>query len=327
MRIVDLYAKAWEGIRKGYESGRLAHAYLIAGSPLGEGLQFAESMLKLLFCQSDEKPCDTCEECKRVAAHKHMDILWLEPESKARQIKTEEVRILVQRISQTAYGGGWKAAVILSAECLNENSESVLLKTLEEPSPQSMLLLVTEFPQVLKPTIISRCQRIMLSAGGSARMEKLWKKPVMDLLRRLPPSNGLEAGRLANRLGNVLEMVKKRITESVKEETISDETAIGENKLNDVMDGRINARLREVQSEIFRTMLYWHRDLLMLVEQVDETLLNFPEEIQVIKTQAAKQSVSSALRNIETIEGMFRQINRNIPSTQVLDEAMRKLIP
>ena len=83
----------------------------------------------------------------------------------------------------------------------------------------------------------------------------------------------------------------------------------------------------EVQSGIFRTLLDWHRDLLMLVEQVDESLLNFPEEISVIREQATKQSASSALRNIETIESMPRRINRNIPATQVLDEALRRLIP
>ena len=99
MEPCDLHAEAWEGIRNGVESGRLAHAYVIEGSPRGNALQFAESFLKLLFCAAAEKPCNMCNNCRLIESHKHVDTLWLEPQSKARQIKADEVRGLVRRLS------------------------------------------------------------------------------------------------------------------------------------------------------------------------------------------------------------------------------------
>ena len=108
MDTVDMHAEAWKGIRNGFESGRLAHAYVIVGSPRGNALQFAESFLKLLFCESAEKPCNECVTCRRVEEHKHSDTLWLEPQSKSRQIKADEVRAVVRRMTQTSFEGGWK---------------------------------------------------------------------------------------------------------------------------------------------------------------------------------------------------------------------------
>ncbi|MCF7848852.1 MAG: hypothetical protein K9M45_08390 [Kiritimatiellales bacterium] len=326
MQPVDIYGEAWEGIRNGFESGRMAHAYLIVGSPRGNALRFCESVLQLLFCESEDKPCKVCNGCQRVELHKHVDILWIEPQSKSRQIKADDIRALVSRMAMTSYEGGWKAGVVVSADCMNDSSANVLLKTLEEPPKKSILFLITDSPQTLLPTIISRCQRIVLPSNEGGAMEELWRDPLREIMRSLPPANGLDAGRLSNRLKAVLDLVKNQIAELVEEDAATDETAIDEAKQKEILDARINARLLEVQSGIFRTMLDWHRDLLMLVKQVDASLLIFPDELAVMKEQAAKQSVSSALRNIDTIESMPRRINRNIPVTQVLDEALRNLM-
>jgi len=325
MEAIDLYAEAWEGIRNSHESGRLAHAYIIVGSPRGNALQFAEAFLKLIYCESTEKPCNHCTNCRLIDSHKHVDTLWIEPQSKARQIKADEVRGLVHRMTQTSFEGGWKAGILVSAECMNVNSANILLKTLEEPPPKSVLLLLTDSLQALLPTIISRCQKIVLSAEKAGMMGALWEAPLMKILHELPPNGGLDASRLAGRLKSILDAVKAEIASAVEEELGSDDEAFDGSKLKDVLDARTNARLKEVQTEVFRVMLDWHRDILLLVSKADAAHLVFHGEQSVLAGQAAQHTQASALQAIQVVEGMARRLDRNIPAMQIFDEAFRKL--
>ncbi|RKX43104.1 MAG: hypothetical protein DRP64_08715 [Verrucomicrobia bacterium] len=326
METIDLYAEAWEGIRNSHESGRLAHAYIIVGSPRGNALQFAESFLKLLYCESADKPCNECTNCRRIESHKHIDTLWIEPQSKARQIKADEVRGLVHRMTQTSFEGGWKAGILVSAECMNTTSANILLKTLEEPPPKTVLLLITDSPQALLPTIISRCQKIVLSEGRAGGNDATWEAPLMQLLHELPPGGGLDAARLAGKLKGILDTVKTEIADAVEEDLDQNDEALDESKLKDVLDARINARLKEVQAEVFRIMLDWHRDTLMLVSKVDDVHLIFPNDQNVLAEQAKQHTQASALQATQVVEGMARRLDRNIPPAQIFDEAFRKLV-
>lgn len=326
METIDLHTEAWEGIRNSCETGRLAHAYIIVGSPRGNALKFAESFLKLLYCESAARPCSHCTNCRLIDAHKHVDTLWIEPQSKARQIKADEVRGLVHRMTQTSFEGGWKAGILVSAECMNVNSANILLKTLEEPPPKSMLLLVTDSPQALLPTIISRCQKIVLSTDKADKADTVWQDPLMEIMRELPPGGGLDAARLAGRLKTILDVVKAEIAYAVEEELGNNDEALDESKLKDVMDARTNARLKEVQSEVFRIMLDWHRDILLLVSKADTEHLIFPDEQSALAEQAMRHTQASALQSTQVVEGMARRVERNIPAAQIFDEAFRKLV-
>ncbi len=326
METIDLHAEAWEGIRNSYENNRLAHAYVIVGSPRGNALQFSESFLKLLYCSATEKPCNECTNCRLIESHKHADTLWIEPQSKARQIKADDVRGLVNRMTQTSFEGGWKAGILVSAECMNTNSANVLLKTLEEPPKKTLLLLITDSPQALLPTIISRCQKIVLAEGKAVGKNTLWEAPLMELLRELPATSGLDASRLAGKLKAILDTVKAEITESIEEELGGNDEALDESKLKETLEARIKARLKEVQSEVFRVMLDWYRDILMLVSRVDTEHLIFPNDQNILKEQAKEHTQSSALQAIQVVEGMSRRLDRNIPAVQIFDEAFRKLV-
>lgn len=322
----DLHAEVWEGIRNGFEAGRLAHAYVIVGSPRGNALRFTESFLKLLFCDSIERPCNECLACRQVEAHKHVDTLWLEPQSKSRQITADEIRYLVRRMTQTSFEGGWKAGIILSAECMNTQSANVLLKTLEEPPPKTLILLVTDSPQSLLPTIISRCQKIVLSSDNAETMDAAWRVPLMEVLHDLPPSGGLSATRLASQLKGVFDEVKAEIADAVAEDLEQRDEALDESKLKDILAARTNARLKEVQADVFRIMLDWHRDVLMLTSGIDEQHLIFPDDRGILLAQAKFHTPGSALQAVKVVEGMAQRLNRNIPDLQIFDEAFRKLV-
>lgn len=325
MEAVDLHAEAWEGIRNGFESGRLAHAYVIVGSPRGNALEFAESFLKLLFCESAEKPCNDCVACRQVEAHKHVDNLWIEPQSKSRMVLVDDVAGLIRRISQTSFEGGWKAGVVLQADRMNIESENKLLKTLEEPPPKTILLLVTDSPQGLLPTIISRCQKIVLSQGNTGAMDAVWHASLMEILHNLPPTGGLGAARLASQLKGLFDVVKAGIADAVEDDLDQNDEALDESKLKAILEARTNARLKEVQADVFRVILDWHRDVLMLASGIESAELVFSKDGNILAGQAERHTQASALQAIQVVEGMARRLDRNIPDLQIFDEAFRKL--
>lgn len=319
------HAEVWQGLRKSIAAGRLAHAYIVVGSPRGDALGFTESFLKLLFCGGNERPCNRCTACRQVDAHSHIDTAWLEPRSKTRQIKADEIRALIQRLSRTSYEGGWKAGIILAADCMNDTAANILLKTLEEPPPRTLLLLVTDAPQSLLPTILSRCQKIVWSDARAAATEAEWLEPLMQILHDLPPAGGLDAARLASRLKGLFDGIRDGIADSVAEELSRDAETLEASKLKEVLDARTRAALKAVQADVFRMMVEWHRDVLLLVSTGAEAHLVFPQEVRQLREQAARHTQASALKATTVIETMARRQERNIPDLQIFDEAFRQM--
>jgi DNA polymerase-3 subunit delta' len=138
---------------------RQAHAYLLHG-PAGIGKRaLAERLLALLLCQQANagQPCGHCKSCRLLQAGSHPDAFVLEPEEWDRPIKVDQVRSLVDFVVQTAQLGGRKVVLLEPAEAMNLNAANALLKSLEEPSGDTVLLLISHQPSRLLPTIKSRC--------------------------------------------------------------------------------------------------------------------------------------------------------------------------
>ncbi|MBK3867837.1 DNA polymerase III subunit delta' [Pseudomonas stutzeri] len=138
---------------------RHAHAYLLHG-PGGIGKrQLAEQLMALLLCQrpANGHACGNCKACQLLAAHTHPDHYVLEPEEADKAIRVDQVRDLVGFVTQTAQLGGRKVVLLEPAEAMNLNAANALLKSLEEPSGDTVLLLISHQPSRLLPTIKSRC--------------------------------------------------------------------------------------------------------------------------------------------------------------------------
>ena len=136
-----------------------AHAYLLHG-PQGIGKRaLAERLMALLLCQrpANLQACGQCKSCMLLAAGSHPDNYVLEPEEADKPIKVDQVRDLVSFVVQTAQLGGRKVVLIEPVEAMNINAANALLKSLEEPSGNTVLLLVSHQPSRLLPTIKSRC--------------------------------------------------------------------------------------------------------------------------------------------------------------------------
>ncbi|WP_375739630.1 DNA polymerase III subunit delta' [Pseudomonas boanensis] len=138
---------------------RHAHAYLLHG-PAGIGKRaMAERLMAFLLCQSPDRlqACGRCKACMLLSAGTHPDAFVLEPEEADKAIRVDQVRELVGFVVQTAQLGGRKVVLLEPAEAMNLNAANALLKSLEEPSGDTVLLLISHQPSRLLPTIKSRC--------------------------------------------------------------------------------------------------------------------------------------------------------------------------
>lgn len=317
MSSIDSFTAALDGLKQGYETGRLAHAYLVVGSPRGNALAFSESFIQFLFCRDKNRPCGKCPECDRVKRHEHPDVLWLQPETKSRRIDIEQIREeLTPRISRTSYGGSYKVGVILYADRLTEGAANAFLKTLEEPPGSSLLLLVTNSVQNLLPTIVSRCQRVVLSAGQEE--DGPWQAALLDVLRRGPPQDSIEALIQSGLLKAILNDVKKAV--AAEEESAASEA---NDESEEAHDARMAARVLEVRTSIMRQLLLWKRDVLVVVLGAGDDVLHFGNETAAIREQAKKLSYAQAIRQVEAVEGIIRRLERNLPDEIVFEVGLR----
>ena len=169
--------------------GRLAHTYLFLGPP-GVGkrtfaVKFAQSLLCERQPESAVAGCGTCGGCRQVAVRTHPDFFLVQrPEGKREHLLEQFLgpderrgrEGLCYDLSRTPMAGKRKIAIIDEADLLNEESANALLKTLEEPPPMSLIMLVAANADAILPTIRSRCQVLRFGA--------LAPKDVAELLLR-----------------------------------------------------------------------------------------------------------------------------------------------
>jgi DNA polymerase-3 subunit delta' len=152
---------AWQEFESALESDRLSHAYLIEG-PQGLG------KLHLAFRMAARVLGAPWPAADPPIPMQHPDLHWVTLETddegkQKKQIGIQQIRDACASLAMTSYAGGWKAAVVWPAEQLNPHSANALLKTLEEPAPRTLLLLVRSRLDTLPATIASRCQRVRIA--------------------------------------------------------------------------------------------------------------------------------------------------------------------
>ena len=153
----------WTQLQRRRQQHQLPHALLLAG-PEGLGkTQFAQDLAQSLLCEhptADGMPCQTCRSCARFAAATHPDMFVVEPEEPGKAIKVDQIRELISQFALATHQGGYRIAILQPANQMNLAAANSLLKTLEEPPPDSLLLLISASPSLLPATILSRCQRL-----------------------------------------------------------------------------------------------------------------------------------------------------------------------
>jgi DNA polymerase-3 subunit delta' len=169
-RLVELLVRA-------IASGSLPPSLIFAG-PDGVGKrQVALAVAQTLNCLSpvngpgpgQRDACGTCTSCRKIARSLHPDVTVLDPEENS-SIKIEPVREVIGKTAYRPFEGRVRVVVIDRADLLGDDAQNALLKTLEEPPPRNVFILVTARPQLLLATVRSRCCQLRFAPLASAEM-------------------------------------------------------------------------------------------------------------------------------------------------------------
>ncbi|MCR9104705.1 MAG: hypothetical protein NXI15_05375 [Gammaproteobacteria bacterium] len=154
----------WQALLPLIATQRLPHALLLSGAAHTGKSAFALALARYLLCeaQTGTANCGECHPCQLSAAGSHGDLLWVEPHEKSKVVKIEQVRQAVTFTHGTASFGDNKVLVFAPANAMNVNAYNALLKSLEEPSAGTYLLLVCDSLQGIPATIRSRCHQLHL---------------------------------------------------------------------------------------------------------------------------------------------------------------------
>ncbi|MBF0186909.1 MAG: DNA polymerase III subunit delta' [Magnetococcales bacterium] len=172
--------------------GRFSHAMLFNGPPSVGKRTTALAFLQALHCRSrgDDgnrlQSCGECPACQRFQQRTHPDFTYLTVEEGKTRISIDQIRALCHFLTLSSLEGGWKSALIDDAVFLSEGAANALLKTLEEPTPKTVLILVTERPGALLPTIRSRCNQLRFSPLDEASLRAIILQQEKRQERSLP---------------------------------------------------------------------------------------------------------------------------------------------
>lgn len=286
---------------------RLAHAYLFVG-PSGVGkAETALCFAKLLVCEKPQQlePCGQCPSCVKAGKMNHPDIQWLVPEGQF--IKIDAIREACRRLSLKGFESLRKILVIAEAGALHEESSNALLKTLEEPTPQTVMILIATTLKGILPTIASRCQKVFFSALSEGQLEKLLKEKYHQKGEALT-----YFVRLAQGSPGVAErFVEERLFE----------------RKNRMIDAALNSRLALSQflstttlgesepdqdtGELLLVLSSWFRDLLLAKFSSDPRFLINADRTAEIRSMAGDFSVPELEERIAAIADVASALEHN----------------
>lgn len=162
------HKKQLEMIEQDIESGNLTHAYLFSGPSRVGKFSIVKKLANILQCNNNL--CNICPTCKQLQSGNHTDTIVLKSDE-GESIKIEQVREIIARLQMTKQAN-YKLLLIKGAERLTPEAANCLLKTLEEPPPNTMIIMTTSNIREILPTIISRVRLIKFTAYSNKFIEE-----------------------------------------------------------------------------------------------------------------------------------------------------------
>ncbi|MDY0268024.1 DNA polymerase III subunit delta' [Trichloromonas sp.] len=305
-------------LRRALAHGRLAHAYLFEG-PEGVGKRLmATALVRALFC-AEGTGCGRCPACRKIDHHNHPDLHILEADGQT--IKIEQVRALQKELTFRPLEGPRKVCLIDGAERMNAAAANSLLKTLEEPSGDALLILLSSRPESILSTIRSRCQRLPFTRLPQARIKEV-------LLERmeLDPTQGhilaaLSEGSFKKALGKDRDLYLEK-----RRELLKSLTALAPSRVLPLFElANTLAEEKDRLFEILDIFQAFYRDLLLYRQGRPEDELVNIDLAEKIRRVASRESLPSLLTKLDAIEAGRRHLERNVNRQLAVEVLLMRL--
>ena len=324
-------------LRSAVRAARPAHAYLFVG-PAGTGRRLlALAFAEFLNCErpADGDACGACRACRRIAEGNHPDVRVLDiangrylvpvgREYKGREIPIDQIRALKQDAYFPPYEGRTKVYVIADAELLSLGAANSLLKVLEEPPPNVIIILIAEATVPLPATITSRCQFVRCALIPTAEIERVLVERRGVAPERARVLAALAAGRIGRAMvwaqsGEVLERRDGFLSLLVQLET-ADPLA----RLDAAED---LAKEKDTLSEVLEIAALWYRDLAIWKETQDQALIVNLDRRAAVAHWAAALSWDDLGRRLAAVAAARDSLERNVQPRILLESLFFKIAP
>jgi DNA polymerase III subunit delta' len=314
MKEIDAYNK----LISSFDEGRFAHAYIVSGCNKATCIDFTKKVLEHILSSTIDDEAHKAFVRQKVQDRTAPDAFWIEPENKSRSISIDQVRELLNNVYMTSYNHGWKVAVFIDADRLGQGAGNAFLKTLEEPPERCVFFLIAENIRTLLPTIISRCQTVMLDVDDETDDNYELYGEIVDILVGHRPVNSasrlISAMTIAKLFDDLFGKIKK---DMVKQESnlASDEVVDSEKR---VIDARAEAMFKEKRAAIMKFLFTFYRDMFVLKLGCDEEFVinkNFLSEIKFYIDGMTEQSIR---RDMDILENINTMMEANVRPIQAL---------
>ena len=287
-------------LRQALAGGRIAHAWAFLGPP-GVGRRLtAVAFVQTLLCPAGG--CGGCPACRKVLGGHHPDLHLVAPDGAA--LKIEQVREVERLAALAPLEGAWKVFVLDDADRMTPPAAHALLKTLEEPPPRSLLVLILANPRALPPTVLSRCHPVRFRPLGEAEAvallaarARLAPEEARFLARQCQGQVGLglqeDPAALARARNEALELLGTPLTGlPTRIEAL----------------GRDRARVEAC----LRAYWFWFRDLLCLAAGGDPALVVNADRLEELRRTAEATPVEASLRALECVKAAWAACQGNV---------------
>ncbi|HEX9080588.1 MAG TPA: DNA polymerase III subunit delta' [Desulfuromonadaceae bacterium] len=308
-----------EVLRRSIRYGKTSHSYVFEG-PVGCGRKMtALALIQTLFCPAaEDDACGVCPSCRKVSGNNHADIHVVEPLPDKRDIGIEQLREMQREVALRPYEAPRKACIIEPAERMSVNAANSLLKTLEEPPGNALIILLTENADMLLPTIRSRCQVV--------RFAPLPPEYVKLLLER----NGME-GASAALLAQMADGSMQRALElddselaSRRELLLKHLSAINLGRIATVFDASEElAGNRDETLETLDMLLSFYRDMIHLAAGCGDIINTAIRP--ALETLASGLGLERTLQVADDVMETRRSVQRNANVKLALDRLFMKM--